>query len=148
MSLVQFRRWGIRAALVVVVALAAAGCGGSDTANSPGNGDGGNGEVNLDALQANIDLSREAGCSGCHTIDGKSSYGPTWEGLYGSEITLEDGTTRTADEEYIRTAIVDPSAERREGVRGTMPQNRLSDEEVDTLIELIQALGVTTDTES
>lgn len=147
MSLVQFRRLGIRTVLVIVLALVAVGCGGSDNADSSGNG-GDTNEVNLDALQANIDLARDAGCSGCHTIDGKSSYGPTWEGLYGTEITLEDGTVRTADQEYIRTAIVDPSAERREGVSGTMPQNRLSEEEVDTLIELIQAIGVTTDTES
>lgn len=139
----QLQRWGIRAGLIVAVALVAVGCG-SDSAD----GDTAANDVDLSALEEHMQLSRDAGCVGCHTVDGKSSYGPTWLGLYGSEITLEDGTTQIADEDYIRTAIADPAAERRDGVSGTMPQNRLNDEEINTLIELIQALGVAVDAES
>ena len=51
----------------------------------------------------------------CHSADGRSSVGPTWKGLYGSEVELEDGTTVTADDEYLVRAIKDPEAERVEG---------------------------------
>ena len=35
--------------------------------------------------------------------------GPTWKGLYGSEVKLVDGTTVTADETYLKESITDPS---------------------------------------
>lgn len=37
--------------------------------------------------------AEEAGCLTCHTTDGQESTGPTWQGLFGSEVTLTDGTT-------------------------------------------------------
>lgn len=51
------------------------------------------------------------GCSGCHSLDGTAGAGPTMKGLAGSKVTLSDGTTVTADDAYLATAITDPDAQ-------------------------------------
>ena len=51
-----------------------------------------------------------AGCVVCHTPDSRAGVGPTWQGIYGSEETLADGTTVTVDDAYIRESILDPNA--------------------------------------
>jgi cytochrome c oxidase subunit II len=52
----------------------------------------------------------EFACAGCHTIDGSPGVGPTWQGLFGSEEELTDGTTVTVDEAYLSESILDPNA--------------------------------------
>jgi len=52
------------------------------------------------------------GCTACHTLDGKSSVGPTFKGLYGSQREVsEGGNTKniTVDSEYIVSSIYDPN---------------------------------------
>ncbi|MGH9051642.1 MAG: c-type cytochrome [Acidimicrobiia bacterium] len=88
--------------------------------------------------------AERAGCFACHTTDGRSSTGPTWLGLFGSEVELVDGRTVTADEEYLRRSIVDPLAEVVDGYRPTMPSgfgDRLSEEEIQTMIAYIRSLS-------
>ena len=41
-------------------------------------------------------------------VVGFPGVGPTWKGLAGSRVKLVDGTTVTADNAYLRTAIEDP----------------------------------------
>lgn len=82
----------------------------------------------------------EAQCASCHTTDGSTLVGPSWQGLFGSEVTLEDGSTVTADEEYIRTAILEPNAQVSEGFQPIMPAFDLSDEEIDQIIAFMQTL--------
>jgi cytochrome c oxidase subunit 2 len=60
--------------------------------------------------------------------------GPTFKGLYGRTVELEDGSTVVADEEYIRRSIEDPSAQVVQGYPDAMPSHDLSDDEVDALI--------------
>lgn len=85
---------------------------GQAPAGTPGGGDaGGDAELIAQGQQ----LAGQLGCTGCHSLDGSVVVGPTWQGLAGSEITLADGTTVTADEEYIRTSITDPDAQIHEG---------------------------------
>jgi mono/diheme cytochrome c family protein len=55
------------------------------------------------------------GCSGCHSLDGAPGAGPTMKGLAGSEVTLSDGTTVTADDAYLAKAITDPDSQIVEG---------------------------------
>jgi cytochrome c oxidase subunit 2 len=63
-------------------------------------------------------------CAGCHSLDGTAGAGPTWQGLYGREEQLTDGTTVTADDEYIRTSIIDPNHQIVAGFNpNVMPQN-------------------------
>ncbi len=51
------------------------------------------------------------GCVACHSLDGSAMIGPTWQGLFGREETLEDGSTITVDEEYLRQSILNPNAQ-------------------------------------
>ena len=89
-------------------------------------------------------LARQMGCAACHSIDGNPSVGPTWQGLFGSERPLSDGSTVTADEAYIRESIMEPNAKVAEGFQAAiMPQDfgdRLSDPEIQAVIEYIKTL--------
>ena len=53
----------------------------------------------------------ELGCNGCHTLDGSSGVGPTWQGVYLREEMLDDGTIVIADDEYLRNSILNPDAQ-------------------------------------
>ena len=88
-------------------------------------------------------LAKESACQACHTTDGESATGPTWKGLYGETITLQDGGEVTVDDEYIIRAVREPNAERREGTSGQMgsyDDKRLSDEDLDKIIAFIKEL--------
>jgi len=89
-------------------------------------------------------LAKQLGCAACHSPDGATSVGPTWQGLFGRTRPLADGSEVTADEAYIRESIVDPNAKVAEGFSpGIMPQDfgeRLSDDEIRSLIEYIKTL--------
>jgi cytochrome c1 len=80
-------------------------------------------------------------CAGCHSIDGSSGVGPTFEGLYGSEVEMDDGSTVLVDEDHLYEAITDPRATTRADYPDVMPSfSNLSDEEVNGLIAFIQSL--------
>ena len=85
-----------------------------------------------------------APCMTCHSTDGSVILGPSWQGIYGSEETLTDGTTVTVDDEYIRESIIDPNAKVVEGFQpSVMPQNygdTLSDEDIEAIIAFIESL--------
>jgi cytochrome c oxidase subunit 2 len=49
------------------------------------------------------------GCNACHSNDGSEMVGPTWEGLFGTEELLDDGTTVTVDDAYLRESILNPN---------------------------------------
>lgn len=51
------------------------------------------------------------GCVACHSADGSPGVGPTWQGLYSHEVTLADGSTIAADDDYIRNSILDPNSQ-------------------------------------
>ena len=82
----------------------------------------------------------QAQCMACHSIDGAEGLGPTWQGLWMSEVPLEDGSTVTADEAYITESIREPNARIHEGFMPAMPDFDLSDDEVANIIAFIQTL--------
>lgn len=87
-------------------------------------------------------LASQNGCMGCHSIDGSPGAGPTWKGLYGSEVELTDGTKVKADEAYLRESIVDPDAQVVKGYSPIMPEyTQFSDEELQALIAYIKSLS-------
>jgi cytochrome c oxidase subunit II len=51
------------------------------------------------------------GCVSCHSTDGSVLVGPSWAGLFGRVETLEDGSTVTVDEAYIRQSILNPNSQ-------------------------------------
>lgn len=82
-----------------------------------------------------------AQCIACHSIDGSTIVGPTWKGLYGHEVTLEDGSTVTADSDYIAESIRDPNAKIVQGFPPVMPPFAyLSDQDIADLIAYIKTL--------
>jgi cytochrome c oxidase subunit II len=63
----------------------------------------------------------QAFCATCHSVDGRDSIGPTWQGLWGSTRTFTDGTSAVADREYIRESIIQPAAKIVQGYPNSMP---------------------------
>jgi mono/diheme cytochrome c family protein len=49
------------------------------------------------------------GCSICHSSNGSPGKGPTWQGLYGSTVTLTSGQKVTADNTYLHNSIENPN---------------------------------------
>ena len=89
-------------------------------------------------------LTIQKGCVACHSTDGSRIVGPTFLGLYGSQVTFEDGSTVAADEAYLRQSIVDPTAKIVSDYDALMPQDfgsRLTEEEISALIQYIKSLG-------
>jgi len=77
------------------------------------------------AAKSAADVFTEAGCIGCHTLDGTVSAGPSFKDIYNTEITvMANGVSKTVtrDEAYLLRAIEDPDAEVVEGfTAGMMP---------------------------
>jgi mono/diheme cytochrome c family protein len=87
-------------------------------------------------------ISNANACNTCHSTDGSELTGPTWQGLFGHEVTLEDGSTVVANEEYIIESIVNPQAKIVEGYQPVMPPyDYLSDSEIQSLVEYIKSLS-------
>ena len=62
--------------------------------------------------------------------------------VVGSQVQLEDGTTVTADETYLRESILQPAAKIVKGYPNVMPsfQGRVTDEQLIALIAYIKSL--------
>jgi cytochrome c2 len=56
-------------------------------------------------------------CSGCHSLSGTASVGPSLKGVAGSKVTLSNGQTITADDAYLRQSIANPDAQIVKGYR-------------------------------
>ncbi|HEY2979651.1 MAG TPA: cytochrome c oxidase subunit II [Anaerolineales bacterium] len=86
---------------------------------------------------------RKYGCLGCHSTDGSILVGPTWARLFGSEVTLSDGTVVVADADYIRHSILEPKSQVVEGF-SPMTFNAqavgMTDREIDDIIAYIATL--------
>ena len=83
------------------------------------------------------------GCGACHSVDGSARpTGPTWLGLFESQVELTDGTTVTADEEFLIESIKDPQAKIVAGNFGgtQMPVFGLSDEQIADIVAYITTL--------
>jgi cytochrome c oxidase subunit 2 len=91
--------------------------------------------------EAGRSTMRSSGCASCHGANGQGGVGPAFEGLYGTEVALEDGSTVTADDEYLRRSIEEPGAQIVEGYRVPMPTNGLDTDEIDGIIAYVAAIG-------
>ena len=124
----------VLAAPAVAVALTAA-CGG-------GSGGAGDAEPVLSADAARgKQLAVSKGCASCHVFYGKDAAGPTWKGLYNSTVTLTDGSTVVADDEYLTRSIMDPWAQKVKGFGTIMPRNNLTEAEVALVVAYIKELA-------
>ncbi len=95
-----------------------------------------------DLVAAGREAAVRRGCFSCHTVDGQRSVGPSWAGLYRSEVALDGGHTVTADEAYLTRSMMDPQRDVVAGYKPVMPAYRgvLTQPEVAALVEFIEAL--------
>ena len=87
-------------------------------------------------------LYESKGCSTCHSLDGTpmAGGGPSWKGIFGKTAKTADGKTYTADENYLREAILNPGAKIVAGYDNIMPvfQGLLRERELNALIQFIK----------
>lgn len=79
-------------------------------------------------------------CSTCHSIDGSQLVGPSFKGLWMKEGTLQDGSTYTADADYITKSIKEPNSQVVQGFAPAMPNLPVTDDQISDLIEYIKTL--------
>jgi cytochrome c oxidase subunit 2 len=96
--------------------------------------------------RAGLQVMRTYGCLACHSLDGTEKVGPTYQGIYGKEVTvITDGEERTVtvDEGYIRRSIYRPDADIVEGFsEGQMQSYKgmVSEEEIDQIVAYLETL--------
>ena len=81
------------------------------------------------------------GCFACHSLDGSQVVGPTWQGLWGSERQLTDGSSVTVDEPYIIESIREPAVQLVEGFAPVMipyGADLISDDDVEALVAYLR----------
>jgi cytochrome c oxidase subunit 2 len=86
-------------------------------------------------------LFTSLGCATCHIANG-SGRGPKLNDLFGSPVKLTDGSTVTADENYVRESIMTPTAKIVAGYAPLMPtfQGQVSEEQLSQLIAYVKSL--------
>jgi cytochrome c551/c552 len=83
-----------------------------------------------------------AGCAGCHTLAKANANGDIGPSL--DELAQAAGDRPGSPEDYVRESLLDPDAVTAEGFQsGVMPsyEGRLSDEQLQTLVEYLLAGG-------
>lgn len=80
------------------------------------------------------------GCAACHSINGAAGVGPTWFGVAGSQVELDNGTTVTADDAYLIESIKDPKAKVVKGFGPVMPVFPFTDQEIADIVAYIKTL--------
>lgn len=89
-------------------------------------------------------LYTEKGCATCHSLDGTPRIGPTFMKIYGKQGTFVDGASYTADENYIREAILNPNAHIVNGFPKPSPmpafEGLMSDDQISAIIAFFKTL--------
>jgi cytochrome c oxidase subunit 2 len=88
------------------------------------------------------ELFRQLGCSGCHIGHG-TVRSPPLDGLYGRNVSLQDGTFTVADDHYLRDSILLPNSQVVSGYAPLMPSfaGRVTEDELIRLIAYIKSLA-------
>jgi cytochrome c oxidase subunit 2 len=86
-------------------------------------------------------LFSELNCGNCHG-EGQT-IGPDLAGLFGGEVELQSGEVLVADDDYVRRAIIDPTADITAGYQPLMPSynGQVTEEELLQLIAFIRSEG-------
>jgi len=82
-------------------------------------------------------------CNTCHSIDGTQETGPSFKGIWGSEVIHEINDPVNLDENYIRESILYPQMNIVKGFpNGNMPtfKGLIRDREIQGIIEYIKEL--------
>lgn len=122
--------------LGALVALIKSLSGAPQDSEAPASGATGPGE---DLVAQGQQVAQSLGCLACHSVDGNKGVGPTWQGLYGTTVTLAAGTSIKADEGYLKESVLDPGAKIVKGYAALMPALTPSDKDLDALIAFIKS---------
>ena len=87
-------------------------------------------------------LFTQLGCSTCHRADGQGR-GPNLHGVFGHPVVMNDGRSVVADENYIRSCILDPGSKQVRGYAPIMPtfQGLVSEEQLNALVAYVKSIG-------
>jgi cytochrome c oxidase subunit 2 len=99
--------------------------------------------VSGDPVERGARWVQEFGCQACHSIDGTPGVGPSWQGKFGSEETLDDGTSVAVTQDYLYQSICDPGSQIVEGFQNIMPANfceLMSEDQIQDIIAFIESL--------
>ena len=94
-------------------------------------------------VQIGEDLFKnKLGCASCHA-GGDNQRGAKLEGIYNHEVKLVGGNTITADDEYIRNSIINPSSQVVEGFQPIMPtfKGQVTEEQLVSVVAYIKSLS-------
>ena len=98
----------------------------------------------MNILKIGEHLFHQRNCIACHSLGGTTDGkpGPAMKGLFGRSVALNDGSSVTADDNYLYESIVNPSAKIVKGFSPIMPTFKgvLSEEEVNSLVAYIKSL--------
>lgn len=92
------------------------------------------------------ELYSAKGCNQCHSLDGSSGRGPTWQGLWQNERVFTDGSKEVADAEYLHEAILYPNRDIVVGYNAVMPEypgakdSPRTRREIDAIVSYIKRL--------
>jgi cytochrome c oxidase subunit 2 len=84
--------------------------------------------INTAVVAKGKEIIESNGCTGCHTIDGTISAGPSFKGMGSKDIS------------YITDAIRKPNKDIAEGFSPMMPATNMSDEDIAEVVKLFKAL--------
>ncbi len=110
----------------------------------PAEGAGTPGLLPVSPVAHGAELADENGCTACHAEGRESLVGPGWGGLYGSEVTLADGSSVIADDAFLTEKILNPEAKVVAGFEpGVMPSfaEMLDAGQVAAIVAYIRSLG-------
>jgi cytochrome c oxidase subunit II len=93
-------------------------------------------------VEAGADNFKRLGCASCHTMTA-SGRGPSLIGIYNRKVSLTNGQTVVADDNYLRESILKPSAKIVRGYQPLMPafQAQVSEQNVLELIAYLKSLN-------
>jgi cytochrome c oxidase subunit 2 len=95
----------------------------------------------LSAVASGEQLFVAKACNTCHRPD-SSARAPILNGLFGTQVTLQDGTKVTANEDYVRESILNPAAKIVQGYQPVMPtfKGQVTEEELIQLVNYVKTL--------
>jgi mono/diheme cytochrome c family protein len=90
-------------------------------------------------------IVQRVGCVACHSLDGTQAgkVGPTFRGLYGSQVKLAGKPPVRADDAYLTRSIFEPAADLVQGYEPMMPSFRgvLTEGEAQAVVLYLKTLG-------
>ena len=87
------------------------------------------------------EVAETNGCFACHSLDGSQVVGPTWQGVWGTETALADGSSAIVDEPYVVESIREPALRLVEGFAPVMipyDESTISEEDMEALIAFLR----------